>query len=408
MDWPAVTPYAIATLAFTQWPALWLVVVVVAACSVHRGRAALTSGVAMTIFLMLLLDIGFARPHLDHANYGHVIFAAAVLAPLLMLPRALWPVAGQPPVDEPAAPIRRGALWLLTLPMLYTLAFAIDRGFEWLDPEPTDARLSGYTAYSLLPTILAARWAATGTWLVSTPLLSRWPRFRRGAAAMAVTALLVFLHDGRSLPYALAAAGDFAGIGMAASEPEEACATVRADEANRVLHLDGAICDETPEAFEAAHASHPDIRRIVLDSYGGRLSAALAIGQRLEELAFDARVDGQCSSACVTVLVGAHRRYVGPDGWIAVHQVSATLWAEGNQWVRWPLPANEEAEAFHRARGVSPELSTRIEQTPPELLDTLETADLVAYGIAEPTTDAPWIAMDAPPTESPPSTEATP
>lgn len=395
MDWPAATPYAIATLAFTQWPAVWWVVVVVAACSLHRGRAALTCGVAMTIFLLLLLDAAVVRPHFDHANYGHVIFAAAILAPLLMLPRMLWPVPGQPPVAEPSAPVRRGVLWLLTLPLLYALAFAIDLGFEWFDPEPTDARLAGYMVYSLLPTVLAARWAARGTWLVASPVLADWPRLRRTLATLAVTGMVIFLYEDRFLPRILSVAGDFAGTASFATDPDEPCATVTAHPAQQVLHLQGPLCHDTLRAFEAAHRAHPEIRRIVLDSGGGRAHAGLQIGRRLEELGFDARVDDQCSSACVTILVGAHRREAGPEAWVGIHRTSADVWAEGNQRLRWPLPASEEVVAFHESRGVSRALRYRADETPPEDIDILSHRDLMAYGIAEPTTDAPWLPTDA-------------
>jgi hypothetical protein len=362
----------------------------------------------MTILLMLLLDLGIARPHLEHAHYGHVIFAAALLAPLLMLPQQVWPTPGQLPPQEPPKAVRRGALWLLMLPVLYVLALATDRGFEWLDPEPTDSRLSAFQVFSMLLTILAARWAATGTWLVTTPVLSRWPRTRRGAAALAVLALMMFLHDGRSLPIALAAAGDFAGIGMAAGAPDEECATVTTHASHGVMLLDGAICNDTLDAFEAEHRMHPTIRRIVLDSHGGRLATALAIGERLEELGFEARVDGQCSSACVTIFVGAQHRYVGPEGWIAVHQGSATVWAEGKQWVRWPLPPNERSESFHAQRGVSPDLAGRVAETPPDSLDLLSNEDLVAYGIAEPTVDDPWLPPSAANDDSEESEEIQP
>lgn len=400
MDWPAATPYAIATLAFTQWPALWLVVVVVAACSVHRVRAALTCGVAMTLFLLLMLDLGIARPHLDHANYGHVIFAAAVLAPLLMLPRPLWPAPDPAASPDPPSESRQGARRLLALIPLFALVYAIDLGLDALDPEPTDARLAGYMVYTLLPTMLAARWTATGVWLVAAPVLVRRPRIRRAVAAVAVMSLLMWLHDARTLPRMLVVAGDFAGMGLSQQEPEASCATVTAHENIGVLHLDGVLCSQTPAAFDAVRARHPQIKRIVLDSSGGRVVAGLAIGRRLQESGFEARVDGHCTSACVTVFIGARRRYVGPDGWVAVHQSSAHVWAEGGETVRWPFPPDEEVLAFQRLQGISPEIAARADATEPERLDVLSNEDLVAYGIAEPTTDAPWLPADALPEPS--------
>lgn len=391
MDWPAATPYAIATVAFAQWPALWLVVAVVAACSVHRGPASLACGVAMIVVLAVLHEAGVVRPPLEPANYGRVVFAAAVLAPLLVLPRALWPIPGRPAPIEPTAPVRRGVLWLLAVLLLQLAAFAMDRGYLWLDPEPTDARLSAWIVCILLSTVLMARWTATGAWLVSSSAFADRPRLRRALAALAVTGLIALLHGEPFLPMALSAAGDFAPAEAGDQNPGESCATVTALPAQQVLHLEGRLCADTVQAFEAAHRAHPEIRRIVLDSGGGLSHAALEIGRRLEELGFDARVDRRCGSACVTVLVGAHRRQVGAEGWIGIHRASISVWAEGNRRVRWPMPDSEEVVAFLESRGVARALEHRANETPPDDVDILSDQDLVAYGIAEPTNDAPWL-----------------
>lgn len=58
---------------------------------------------------------------------------------------------------------------------------------------------------------------------------------------------------------------------------------------------------------------------------------------------------------------------------------------------RWPLPPNEDSENFHAQRGVSPDLARRVDGTPLASLDLLSNEDLVAYGIAEPTVDDPWL-----------------
>ena len=395
MDWTPIAPYLVATLAFLRWPTLWIVIVVVSAFSVYRGRAALTSGVATIIGLAFLLDAEIAGPHLELANYGHVIFAAAVTATLLMLPTILWtPLDAGPKAIGPPGTVRSGLLRLLRVPLLLGAVIAVDIGFEYLDPEPTDARTTLYWLFILLPAILAARWLAGGTWMVSGPLLSRWPRLRRSLAAGTVAALMIAAYDDRAIPYALATAGDFADDTFAASDTDiDDCATVTAHLDYNTLRLAGTICPDTPAAFETTHAAHPQIRRFVLDSRGGNSYAGLTLGRRLQALEFDARVDGQCSSAWFTILMGAVRRQVGPEGYVAVHQTSANVWAERGQRARWPLSTSEEVTSFQQERGAPYDLILRAADTPPDDLDVLSNQDLINYGIAQPTTDAAWLPL---------------
>jgi len=244
-------------------------------------------------------------------------------------------------------------LRLLRVPLLLGAVIAVDIGFEYLDPEPTDARTTLYWLYILLPAILAAHWLAGGTWMVSGPLLSRWPRLRRSLAAGTVAAHLDY----------------------------------------NTLRLAGTICPDTPAAFETTHAAHPQIRRFVLDSRGGNSYAGLTLGRRLQALEFDARVDGQCSSAWFTILMGAVRRQVGPEGYVAVHQTSANVWAERGQRARWPLSTSEEVTSFQQERGAPYDLILRAADTPPDDLDVLSNQDLIKYGIAQPTTDAAWLPL---------------
>jgi hypothetical protein len=408
MDWPATIPYLVAALAFAQWPFTWLVVVVVAVCSVFRGRAALTAGLAAAISITLLVDEGIAGPHLSPSNYGHVMAAGAMLA-MLLLPRTLWP-APDAPAPEPRGGVRRGLLELFAAALLFGAFLAIEHATTWVDVDYTDMQISLYTIYLLLLVALAARWTARGIWRVTAPLLADRARLRRGTAAFAVFWLLDAMQDDRTVPYALRAGSDLAAMarGAPAADPDfnADCARVAADVERASLHLAGKLCEDTPAAFDATHAAHPTIRRIVLDSQGGLAYAGLALAQRFKDLGFDTRVDHWCASACVIAFLGGHQRQVGADGALAVHQTSAEVWAEGDRRVRWPLTANNDIVAFLRDRGLADEFLRRAEETAPDHLDILDADDLRAYGVAEPASDPPWLPMLAPsPTEP---HEATP
>lgn len=103
----------------------------------------------------------------------------------------------------------------------------------------------------------------------------------------------------------------------------------------------GAIKDDTARQFEAFARTH-DVRSatLVLDSQGGSVLGALALGRAIRTLDITTTVgkivltdgkdgakrvsfkpDGACESMCAFVLLGGVRRYVPAEAQIRVHQI---------------------------------------------------------------------------------------
>lgn len=117
--------------------------------------------------------------------------------------------------------------------------------------------------------------------------------------------------------------------------------------ANRWVSATGQIQSGTPAAFAAFRRANPvDGLTVVLDSAGGRVHAAMALGRAIRSAGMTTTVgrtigDGSkdvvrstdvgCSSACVLVLMGGVERFVPEDARINVHMFSVELDADGNK-----------------------------------------------------------------------------
>jgi hypothetical protein len=92
------------------------------------------------------------------------------------------------------------------------------------------------------------------------------------------------------------------------------------------LMATGAITPGISEAFAAEIGRHGDyIKTVVLNSPGGSVSDALAMGRLIREKKFATEVEAgkYCASSCPLVFAGGVERRAGEKAAIGVHQVSA-------------------------------------------------------------------------------------
>ena len=91
-----------------------------------------------------------------------------------------------------------------------------------------------------------------------------------------------------------------------------------------VLRLRGAIGVETAGQFAAEVERIAEyVTTVSLDSPGGALESALAMGRLIRERGFATRVDdgALCASACPLVFAGGVERMVEPDAAFGLHQI---------------------------------------------------------------------------------------
>jgi hypothetical protein len=166
------------------------------------------------------------------------------------------------------------------------------------------------------------------------------------------------------------------------------------------LMATGAITPGISQSFAAEVGKHGDyIRTVVLNSPGGSVADALAMGRLIRESKFATEVEAgkYCASSCPLVFAGGIERRAGDRAAIGVHQVSAIGSAPG-------IPSRDEMGLAQRisARcqryladmGVSLEVWVHAMETPHDKLfvfkpDELKSLNMVTTAPASVPTAAP-------------------
>ena len=171
----------------------------------------------------------------------------------------------------------------------------------------------------------------------------------------------------------LAMAADPAQLGIEAIAPEESAGALA--EGEWILYLNGEFDAAAPARLAALVAQQKISRASVyLNSTGGSLLAAMAIGRLLREHEFDTHVGtaedppqpapGACYSACPFAFAGGRRRFLDAGAIIGVHRTVN----------RVPVPdelafeqvVSAQATSYLVEMGVSPELFHIMQNMPRE------------------------------------------
>lgn len=75
------------------------------------------------------------------------------------------------------------------------------------------------------------------------------------------------------------------------------------------------------EELENLLRRHPEIKLLHLESYGGLTEAAQHIANVVIDYELSTFVDGECSSACVTIFLGGATRTLARGAWLGFHKV---------------------------------------------------------------------------------------
>ena len=100
---------------------------------------------------------------------------------------------------------------------------------------------------------------------------------------------------------------------------------------------------------------------VILESTGGRETAALAMAKTIEAHSLDTYVDSECDSACTLLFTAGDRRIASPGAIFGFHTAGIDGVAEGL------LPASEnDSSAYLYRRGISENFIKRVETVPYE------------------------------------------
>lgn len=155
------------------------------------------------------------------------------------------------------------------------------------------------------------------------------------------------------------------------------------------LHLTGTIDPGAAERFAAEIAARGEyVQTVLLDSPGGSVVDALAIGSLIHEkgLATEVAAGSLCASSCPIIFASGAERIAGPDAAIGVHQIYAS--AMSGDPLRAAGVAMADAQsttaeiiAHLTQSGVDPAMWLHALQTPPDQLYYFSPEELTALKI---------------------------
>lgn len=159
-----------------------------------------------------------------------------------------------------------------------------------------------------------------------------------------------------------------------------------------VLALTGTIGPGSAGRVAAEIAAHGEyIRTVALDSPGGVLTEALAIGRLIREKGFATSVaaGALCASSCPLVFAGGRERLAAEASAIGVHQVYAAAPAGALTSALSAGDAMSEAQTmtaeisrYLNDMGIGAEVWLRALETPPDRLTYFSGRDLIDFKLA--------------------------
>jgi hypothetical protein len=165
------------------------------------------------------------------------------------------------------------------------------------------------------------------------------------------------------------------------------------------LMATGTITPGISEAFAAEIAKRGDyIRTVVLNSPGGSVTDALAMGRLIRERNFSTEIEAgkYCASSCPLLFAGGSERRVGDKAVLGVHQVAAVGAAGGLPRDEMNVAQNISArcQRYLGDMGVSLQVWVHAMETPHDKLfvfkpDELKSLNLVTTATAVPAAIAP-------------------
>lgn len=170
----------------------------------------------------------------------------------------------------------------------------------------------------------------------------------------------------------------------------------------QAIAAEGEISDDTPEVFRnfiREHYQSTNLHAVVLlDSYGGKVVAAMQLGKTFRQIGAAVIVaqagaglhsGGSCFSACVYALMGGKKRVVPPESRAGVHRMVAygsgydSEFSDGSSVRRLDDGTVATALAHYCASmGVNPAVIALAEHTSPDGLHVLSRSEIARWHLA--------------------------
>jgi hypothetical protein len=160
------------------------------------------------------------------------------------------------------------------------------------------------------------------------------------------------------------------------------------------LTVTGTIMPGSAATFAAAVDSYAEyVDTVVLNSPGGAVDDALAMGRLIREKGFATSVAAgtMCASSCPLVFAGGEERVAAPGAAIAVHQIYAAAPTDSSTAARLAAAGSAMSDAqsmtaeisrYLIGMGIDAEVWLRALETPPDRLSYFSLDDLIRLKLA--------------------------
>ncbi len=144
--------------------------------------------------------------------------------------------------------------------------------------------------------------------------------------------------------------------------------------------LTGPVSYDMFDGFQGAISTNPDLKRVELNSNGGRVYAARAIAKLVQDNDLDTFVSGICASACTLVFIAGAHRTLAPEGKLGFHGYLT------KSQIKFADETEEEAKdrATFLARGVSQDFVDQMFLVSPEDMWFPDQSQLEMAGVLSP------------------------
>jgi hypothetical protein len=154
-------------------------------------------------------------------------------------------------------------------------------------------------------------------------------------------------------------------------------ASVEVTADGRTITFDGTFGGSAVDELQRVIDASPNATTLLLNSDGGRESAAEELALRVRQRHLDTLVQDQCLSACTFVFLAGNKREVADDAALGFHQSTV----QGASAMAQTIMDEQMAE-YYRSHGVRQWFIDRIVATPPESMwyptrDELEQAGVL-------------------------------
>ena len=267
------------------------------------------------------------------------------------------------------------AYWVNNVLLMFPLGIGVGLLMAWSSAWGQSLQASTIGALAGLAVLaLASVWAPVGAWRSASRYADEggsplWSRLTKIVVGLGLIYSLVdfFVNVMPELPTLMR---------LAAGQDPIGSLEVKLAPDGQSITLSGPFGMGAATRFERELKKAPQLRRVVLDSPGGRLYEAHQIAGQVRARGLQTRATGDCASACTLVFIAGSQRSVAPHARLGFHRAS----------VPSPNPlhdgmANRKLQALYEEAGLPGSFIHHVLQVPSQQMWFPLADELVAAGI---------------------------